>query len=362
MVTSSSFNINIGPVYNERTFHYNAYKSWKPRSGTSLHFISLSVLVFIVYICYGVLQEALFTQPQLKPFGWLLTWIQFAFYVLFGGAEFVSRGGFVRKIPMKMYFLLAFLTVATMGLSNTSLRYLNYPTQVIFKSCKLIPVMIGGIFMQKKTYKFVDYFAMFLLCSGLIWFSLADSTVQPNFDITGIVVISCALVADAVIGNAQELFMKKYGAVNTEVVFYSYLIGTVYIFLIVLFEGTLLQALPLMDSQTLFKAFLFSLTGYFGVNLVLDLVVTYGALLAVTVTTCRKAVSIIISFLVFSKPFTVQYVFAGVVIFLGIFLNVYSKNSEPMKRAAGKMMAVIYSIFGISQSRRTAEEKLVQSV
>ena len=204
--------------------------------------------------------------------------------------------------------------------------------------------------------------AMFLLCSGLIWFSLADSTVQPNFDITGIVVISCALVADAVIGNAQELFMKKYGAVNTEVVFYSYLIGTVYIFLIVLFEGTLLQALPLMDSQTLFKAFLFSLTGYFGVNLVLDLVVTYGALLAVTVTTCRKAVSIIISFLVFSKPFTVQYVFAGVVIFLGIFLNVYSKNSEPMKRAAGKMMAVIYSIFGISQSRRTAEEKLVQSV
>ena len=26
MVTSSSFNINIGPVYNERTFHYNAYK------------------------------------------------------------------------------------------------------------------------------------------------------------------------------------------------------------------------------------------------------------------------------------------------------------------------------------------------
>lgn len=46
--------------------------------------------------------------------------------------------------------IIAFLTVGTMGLSNTSLGYLNYPTQVIFKCCKLIPVMIGGVFIQGK--------------------------------------------------------------------------------------------------------------------------------------------------------------------------------------------------------------------
>ena len=52
------------------------------------------------------------------------------------------------RIPLKSYLLLALLTVGTMGLSNTSLGYLNYPTQVIFKSSKLIPVMIGGILIQ----------------------------------------------------------------------------------------------------------------------------------------------------------------------------------------------------------------------
>lgn len=46
--------------------------------------------------------------------------------------------------------IIAFLTVGTMGLSNTSLGYLNYPTQVIFKCCKLIPVMVGGVFIQGK--------------------------------------------------------------------------------------------------------------------------------------------------------------------------------------------------------------------
>ena len=55
---------------------------------------------------------------------------------------------------MSMYVLLAFLTVGTMGLSNTSVGYLNYPTQVIFKCCKLIPVMIGGVLIQGNTFMF----------------------------------------------------------------------------------------------------------------------------------------------------------------------------------------------------------------
>ena len=53
---------------------------------------------------------------------------------------------------MKTYFLLAFLTVATMGLSNASVGHLNYPTQVMFKCCKLIPVLIGGILIQGTFY------------------------------------------------------------------------------------------------------------------------------------------------------------------------------------------------------------------
>jgi hypothetical protein len=41
------------------------------------------------------------------------------------------------SIPIKTYLVLSFLTVATMGLGNASVGYLNYPTQVMFK-CKLI--------------------------------------------------------------------------------------------------------------------------------------------------------------------------------------------------------------------------------
>ena len=80
--------------------------------------------------------------------------------------------------------------------------------------------------------------------------------------------------------------------------------------------------------ETYGYAFLFSVTGYMGIQIVLSLVQSCGAFVAVVVTTCRKAVTIILSFIFFSKPFTSQYLFSGVLVLLGIYLNTYSKQSK----------------------------------
>ena len=67
-----------------------------------------------------------------------------------------------------------------MGFTNASLGYLNFPTQVIFKSCKLIPVLLGGIVIQGKKYGILDFAAALLMCVGLAVFTLADSQVLVN--------------------------------------------------------------------------------------------------------------------------------------------------------------------------------------
>ena len=72
-----------------------------------------------------------------------------------------------------------------MGFSNASLGHLNYPTQVIFKCCKLIPVLIGSVLIQGKKYRLLDYIAASLMCIGLIFFILADSQISPVFDAVG---------------------------------------------------------------------------------------------------------------------------------------------------------------------------------
>ncbi|KAG9283543.1 adenosine 3'-phospho 5'-phosphosulfate transporter 2 [Astyanax mexicanus] len=290
--------------------------------------------VFVFYLIYGYLQELIFSVEGFKPFGWYLTLVQFGFYSVFGLVELQLTQDKRRRIPGKTYMIIAFLTVGTMGLSNTSLGYLNYPTQVIFKCCKLIPVMIGGVFIQGKRYNIADVSAALCMSLGLIWFTLADSKVAPNFNVTGVILISLALCADAAIGNVQEKAMKLHNGSNSEMVLYSYSIGFVYILLGLLCIGGLGPAVAFCAQHpvtTYGYAFFFSLTGYFGISFVLALIKLFGALVAVTVTTGRKAMTIVLSFLFFTKPFTFQYIWGGLLVVFGIFLNVYSKNRDKMK-------------------------------
>lgn len=317
--------------------------------------------VFLFYLIYGYVQEWIF-RTGMKQFGWFLTLVQFGFYSVFGIVETSFKNDKSRKIPLKTYSLLAFLTVATMGLSNTSLKYLNYPTQVIFKCCKLIPVMMGGIIIQGKVYRLVDYLACILMSVGLILFTLADSTVQPEFNRTGVILISLALCADAVIGNVQEKAMKAHKSSNTEVVLYSYGIGFFYILIGEIFSGEFWPALTFYIQnpvQAFGLAFIFSFSGYLGITFVLTLVRAFGALLAVTVTTGRKAVTMVLSFIFFSKPFTIHYVWSGFIVLLGIFLNVYSKN-EAVVNAWFVAQRNKYTIF--FSSRQKSRTPLMEMV
>ncbi|KAF2900765.1 hypothetical protein ILUMI_05418 [Ignelater luminosus] len=294
-------------------------------------FFICSFAVFIFFLLYGYMQELIFTLEGFQPFGWYLTLVQFAYYTVFGMIEKFIRNISTRRIPMTTYFLLALLTLGTMGLSNASLGYLNYPTQVIFKCCKLIPVLVGSILIQGKRYGPLDFSAAVLMCIGLTLFTLADSQISPNFNTKGVIMISLALLCDAVIGNVQEKAMKTYNAPNSEVVLYSYSIGFAYIFLVMLLTGDLYSGIQFCahyPMKTYGYALIFSLTGYLGIQVVLSLVRTCGAFAAVTVTTCRKAVTIVISFFFFSKPFTFQYLWSGLLVIFGIYLNMYSKHHQ----------------------------------
>ncbi|VDK73044.1 unnamed protein product [Onchocerca ochengi] len=211
---------------------------------------------------------------------------------------------FRRKIPIYIYLQIATLTVGTIGFSNVAVGYLNYPTQVIFKCCKLIPVLIGGIIIQGKRYSCNDFIAAGLMSFGLAIFILGDSVVSPMFNPFGYTMISIALLFDALIGNIQEKSLHTYKATNNE----------------------------MHPLQIYGYGILFSISGYLGLNAVLSLVRTQGAFTAVTVTTIRKAVTITLSFLFFSKPFVSQYLWGGLLILIAIYLNFYNKNRSSWER------------------------------
>ncbi|CAM4859815.1 unnamed protein product [Rotaria socialis] len=291
-----------------------------------MRFLGLSAQVFFYYLGYGYLQELLFTLDGFEHTSWFLSCYQFFIYGVLAFLQIGFSGLNQRRASYRSYFILAALTVATMGLSNHSVGYLNYPTQVMFKCCKLIPVLIGGIIIQKKTFNRYDVAAAFCMSIGLIFFTLADSKVRPNFNTYGVIVICSALVADAIIGNYQEKIMKANHVSNVEIVFYSFMFG---FFLILV---GLLATNRLFSSITFWNQHPITTYGY-----------EYGALLCVTVTTCRKAITIILSFALFSKPFVLDYLWSGLIVVVGIYLNIYSHNQAAFN---AKIASFTNSLFG----------------
>ena len=75
-------------------------------------------------------------------------------------------------------------------------------------------------------------------------------------------------------------------------------------------------------------AFIFSTFGFAGIDVVLTLIRTSGALVAVTVTTVRKTITIVLSFILFAKPFTADYLLGASIVFLAIYINIYSKRRD----------------------------------
>lgn len=72
-------------------------------------FLICCALVFVYYLVYGYFAELIFTLDGVS--GWYITLVQFMFYTIFGLYENARQE---RTVPLKIYFLLAFLTLGTM--------------------------------------------------------------------------------------------------------------------------------------------------------------------------------------------------------------------------------------------------------
>ncbi|KAH9721733.1 adenosine 3'-phospho 5'-phosphosulfate transporter 2 [Citrus sinensis] len=131
------------------------------------------------------------------------------------------------------------------GLTKGSLAFLNYPAQIMFKSTKVLPVMIMGAFIPglRRKYPAHEYVAALLLVFGLILFTMADAQTSPNFSLIGVLMISGALVMDSFLGNLQEaIFTVNPDTTQMEMLFCSTVVGLPFLLVPMILTGELVRA------------------------------------------------------------------------------------------------------------------------
>ena len=101
------------------------------------------------------------------------------------GIERVVAGETVRKASWSSYGFLCFCLLVSSATSNIALAYINYPTKVVFRSCKLIPTMLIAVIYNRKRIPWFEFMFGGFISLGMVFFAAADFHVYPNFDFIG---------------------------------------------------------------------------------------------------------------------------------------------------------------------------------
>ena len=316
-----------------------------------MQFVACSAGVFICYLAYGILLEKItsaWKQSGGIHLGWFLTFFQCTCYFILGSAQMtlfpakereksvatMSHHDKKEVMPFRGYFAIGTLSMLTIGLSNVSTEYLSYPTQVLFKSAKPLAVMLLSLFILKKRYSLMECAATLLFTFGLMAFSAADKSVSAASRPLGIVIICTALLVDGIIGNVQQKMFKMYACSINMMLVKTKAVGALWTFFISLATGqfSLAFAYTAEKPAIFLWMILFSTAGFFGEAFVLALIKQFGALVTVMTTSFRKLLTILISFMLFPKPWVLGHAAGVAMVFSGIFLNIYVKNKAVLQR------------------------------
>jgi UDP-galactose transporter B1 len=65
-----------------------------------------------------------------------------------------------------MYAICSLSYLGAMLASNEALQYVSYPTQVLGKSIKPVPVMLLGVLIARKSYPKLKYVCVLMIVTG----------------------------------------------------------------------------------------------------------------------------------------------------------------------------------------------------
>ncbi|XP_047083818.1 UDP-galactose/UDP-glucose transporter 2-like isoform X2 [Lolium rigidum] len=312
-------------------------------------FLICSSGFFFGYLVNGICEEYVYNRLHFS-YGWYFTFVQGFVYL-----GLIRLQGFTMKQmvnPWRTYVRLSAVLMGSNGLTKGSLAFLNYPAQIMFKSTKVLPVMIMGAFIPglRRKYPFHEYVSAVMLVIGLILFTLADAQTSPNFSMIGVTMVSAALVMDAFLGNLQEAIFKMNPDTTQgllfdqmEMLFCSTVVGLPFLAVPMVLTGELTTAWSACSQHLYVYAVLVfeAMATFVGQVSVLSLIALFGAATTAMVTTARKAVTLLLSYLIFTKPMTEQHVSGLLLITMGIVLRLLPEDKEKKNLAERKQAKMV---------------------
>jgi solute carrier family 35 (UDP-galactose transporter), member B1 len=219
---------------------------------------------------YGIALEYA-TSGERKLHEWSFVFVTTSIYAI---TAYIARGIFGEKpteISKYNMLILSLTSIASTFTSVRSLRYVIYPVQVLFKSCKPVPVMAFNILLGKR-YKFTKYVNVIIITAGVGLFmgggssshkGGSDQSQAADTMLMGVLMLSISLCFDGATGAYEDKLMSKNNVEPFDLMYNIQLGKAVLSFCVLIATNGLNDFLHTIDNGG-FSLVLLGLTGAIG--------------------------------------------------------------------------------------------------
>jgi len=283
-------------------------------TASSIRLAVCSVGIQVSYLLWGLMQERIMTKPY--ETGELFRSSKFLvfanrFLALFAAwvglvmsGENLSRAA--RSTPLYKFSFSSVSNILSSVCQYEALKFVSFPTQVLAKSCKMVPVMLMGYVVNRKMYSAFEYLIAVSVTAGAAVFKLYETNDAPvkNTEFLGIVLIVGYMASDSFTSNWQSSVFKKYSVSSMAMMLYANLFSSAFTALGLLVTLEIVDVLDYFEHNPsiLPHMFLMAVCSAIGQLFIFHTIKRFGPLVFATIQTVRQFLSVVLSILFFAHP------------------------------------------------------------
>ena len=284
----------------------------EPFATAALRLGVCTVGIQVSYLLWGLMQERIMTKPYAT--GELFhssKFLVFAnrFLAFFAAWAVMTLTGepvanSSRGTPLYKFSFSSVSNILSSVCQYEALKYVSFPTQVLAKSCKMVPVMLMGYVVSRRVHTAFEYIVAFAVTAGAAMFKLYEVNDAPvkGTELYGIILIVGYMGCDSFTSNWQSKVFKQYKVSSTAMMLYANLFSSAFtaLGLVVTMEivkvCAYLQANPLAIMHIVTMA----ICSAVGQLFIFYTIKRYGPLVFATIQTVRQFLSVVLSILFFA--------------------------------------------------------------
>jgi len=313
------------------------------RSDRFLWSILYGLGVVATLVVYGLMQERIMTIPFGNELFTVSTFLVFCNRIVntayAASMAKVSQETLHAQAPLWKYMVISFSNVAATTFQYECLKYVSFPTLMLGKTFKMMPVMLWGMYASDKKYSILDWVVAACVSCGAGMFCITGPTgVQPNdpaSSIKGMALLFLFLFCDGFTTTYQEKLFKEDRTTKFNQMFYVNGCSMVTSFATLLAMGSFVECLAFSarHSDFLWNVLLLSVVAAASQYFIYSQVQEFGALAFAATINVRQVVSILVSNAAYAHALTRLQSSGLAVVFGALFYKSFAKSSALPKRS-----------------------------